>query len=228
MRACALGERKAGKLTATYSWRDEGILQLGFWKKRAKNLCIMGTWQEILHNESKGWKEIWTEDNWKSRSSAGDMTDGGWRRKRDVSYLMQPSTERQGKLWDVPAHPQPFWGLPYAHAQIFPPAELLTAQLCTPSKLVKPCTTVECHSLVSSGEKQYRGRRRSNDITVWMGSPRAVTHPALLHLTRPSWAAFPAVTHGSLQCVAMADFTIKNKYSLCCSWCYKNKWRYFA
>jgi len=48
----------------------------------------MGTWQEIQHNESKEGKEIWTEDNWKSGSSAGDVTDGRRRRKRDVSYLV--------------------------------------------------------------------------------------------------------------------------------------------
>lgn len=85
------------------SWRQEswevnshlqlntrGNSQTWFLETRARNLCVMGTWQEIQHNESKEGKEIRTEDNWKSGSSAGDVTDGRRRRKRDVSYLVQP------------------------------------------------------------------------------------------------------------------------------------------
>lgn len=45
-------------------------------------------------------------------------------------------------------------------------------------ELVEPCATVECHSLVSSGEKLYREKEEKKQYQEAGAGPRANTQPS--------------------------------------------------
>lgn len=127
MCVCALGDRKAGKLTATYSWTHEGIPKLGFWKQGQEISALWGRGKKYSTMKAKRGKKFGLKITGKVEA-------------QQETWLMEDEGGRE--MWatlcslaqDVPAHLQPFWGLSYAHAQILPPAELLTAQPCAPSK----------------------------------------------------------------------------------------------